>query len=587
MQKNVPKNFQTPNDPCNGDDSQSNSEFDSYDEIEDYSDDEKSFLLRKPSVISGMPLTGTFREAFGDQDEKKDQSQEEDSVGKDSSESGIVQPSSSNVSGYKKRHRVRGQHGSISVHENNKGETFTCFTPPTTYILNGISKPAEEDDSTLPYKDCLLQILHVLRFKSEELDKLLCINSQRYPESSQIIFNPNRTIFYASFSQLIIALTNPSATDINFQNSFLISFPSFAEPRVFLAALFLRFFINTNYPKANITSLDNYQLMRNRVIRILSKWMDSFPYHFTTKMINAIEEFLKLIDDEQNLKLQKQIMIKSLQRVCGKSKSLIRRVSESPPLILPTDIPENEWTLTDIPPQELARQITLLHSKYYTEVKPGEILASIWGEKISCGFKNFSKLIQHFNSFSNNVSISILVPASPHVRAKLFSFWIDVAYNCYKLNNFHGMFSIISGLIHPSVKRLKETIGFTFRTFSKRKSYFQEMENICDISNDFENYRNVFKNVAGPCVPFIGCFQKDLIYIQETYDDNIKGLINFKKCDECVKIYEKIAKYQSEKYNFTEHPTIQILITDIPIEIDMKVLMNVSIRREPKKNHVN
>ena len=113
------------------------------------------------------------------------------------------------------------------------------------------------------------------------------------------------------------------------------------------------------------------------------------------------------------------------------------------------------------------------------------------------------------------------------------------------------------------------------------------MENICDISNDFENYRNVFKNVAGPCVPFIGCFQKDLIYIQETYDDNIKGLINFKKCDECVKIYEKIAKYQSEKYNFTEHPTIQILITDIPIEIDMKVLMNVSIRREPKKNHVN
>ena len=120
MQKNVPKNFQTPNDPCNGDDSQSNSEFDSYDEIEDYSDDEKSFLLRKPAVISGMPLTGTFREAFGDQDEKKDQSQEEDSVGKDSSESGIVQPSSSNVSGYKKRHRVRGQHGSISVHENNK-----------------------------------------------------------------------------------------------------------------------------------------------------------------------------------------------------------------------------------------------------------------------------------------------------------------------------------------------------------------------------------------------------------------------------------------------------------------------------------
>lgn len=574
---------QTENEEISNDCLISDDKADSSISEEDLSNIENSFLLQHSSGFPGIGMHGTFRQVFEDQDESTVQVSDDDSVGMDSSEAGIVQPSQA-CSGSRKLRRNMGERRSILVRETNMEESILRFTPPAAHVINGISKPIDSDDLTLPYKECLLHVLHVLRFKAEELEAISCVNVQRFPESSQIIFNPNGEIHYASFSQLIIALTNPSVTDINFQNSFLISFPSFVEPRTFLAALFLRFFINLSYPKSNITTVENFQLMRNRVIRILSKWMDSFPYHFSNKMIRAIEEFLKLIDEAQNFKIQKQIMFKSLERLHGKSRVLIRRVMEQPPLILPPDKPEDEWELIDIPPEELARQITLLHSKYYVQIEPSEILKSIWGDKISCGSNSFSKLNQHFNSFSNYVSISILLPALPQVRAKVFSFWIDVAGYCYNLNNYHGMFCIISGLIHPSVKRLKDTKCLVFRSFSKRKSCFHEMESICNISNNFENYRNMFNNVRGPCVPFIGCFQKDLVYLQETLDDKIDSLINFRKCDECVKIFEKISKHQSERYNFTEQQTIQMLITDIPIEIDIKVLMNVSFKREPKKH---
>ena len=437
--------------------------------------------------------------------------------------------------------------------------------------------------SNLPYDYRLSGIFEILEISKEDLNELKEVNIQKFPLENQIVFDEKGNIQYASFTQLILALTSVATTNVNFQDDFLISFPSFAEPKKLLVALFIRYFINIDCENANIRNSNVLKLMKGRIIRILSKWMSSSPHHFTEKMKKSFDIFLSLLEEDPDIGIKKQIIEKAVQRLLfGETKNIIQRTEKTPPLILP-DADDTQWTILDIHPKELARQITILHSHYYRSLKPSEVLTIIWGKEKCGDDNNFKKLIDHFNNFSSLATTTVLYPDTPQQRGKIYCFWIDVAKYCYKLHNFHAMFAVICGLSHPSISRLTETINCAFKLNTKRKAKFQEMNNICDISNDYENYRKIFPKIPQPCVPFFGCFQKDLIYIQESYQNVVNGLINFTKRVECVKVIRKISDYQSGQYFFKSSPAIQKILVKNTSEIDMITLMTISINKEPKK----
>ena len=441
----------------------------------------------------------------------------------------------------------------------------------------------DENPDAYPYTKNLLVVLDAMKFPNEEFDDLIKVITQRYPESSQIDLAPDGSILTASFSQLIIALTTPESTNLDFQYNFMVTFPSFARPYQVLASLFARFFSNIKYPRCNINDKLHFQTVRTRIIRIISKWLTSTQYQFSNEMINSIKAFLNVIDKDKTLRLQKQIIVRALRSFNGSYiLTKIQSQTSTPEMILP-NVDPSQWTITMIPPEELARQLALLHSSIYRLIKPTEILSELWGKNKSGGSPNFSKLIQHFNSFSNYVTLSILLPNDVQSRAAIHSFWIDVAMYTYQLKNFNGLFCIMFGLTHSSIERLFETVKISLRSNTKRKNQFFEMREICMLINNYANYRKLLNNSSGPCIPFIGCFQKDLIYVQESYPNKVNGLINFKKCTECVKLINKISSHQNERYNFEVNPDIQELITNIPLETDNLALMKLSLKREPKR----
>ncbi|KAH0785855.1 RasGEF domain containing protein [Histomonas meleagridis] len=504
----------------------------------------------------------------------------------------ITKKKDTKITCHKKKKRHSGSRKSVTIPSSNYSESeISILTPPSHQTILPIISNKTSDDSSgdsqigiLLFKDKLLTIIDSFNVTQKELDELLPINTQAFPYPPEISFDSDNTIISATFTQLIIALTDPNKTDVDFQNNFLISFPSYSEPKKVLAALYLRFFINIHHPDSNIKDKSYLSLVQNRIIRIMSKWMSSFQSHFTDPMILSFDKFLDAISDNKSLAVQHQIIQNALKRLRGeRQRSIVYRDVDPPPMKLPKT-PERDWIIVNIPPEELARQVTLLHSSFYRAIEPGEILSSIWGSKMNySNNSNFKKLINHFDSFSTIVVVSILSYEETRERAEIHSFWIDVCKYCRRLNNFHALFSVITGLQHPAIKRLKETVELSLKSKSKRKTFFEQAIALCSNDDNYGNYRNALTTVQQPCIPFVGCFQRDLIYIHEMSPDIINGMINLHKCNEAVKVLVKMSEFQSCTYPFQSHPKIQEIITKIPNEIKNETLMRISMQREAKK----
>ncbi|KAH0791969.1 RasGEF domain containing protein [Histomonas meleagridis] len=440
-------------------------------------------------------------------------------------------------------------------------------------------------NNDVPYTPELITVLEGMNFPKSEIDSILQVNIQRFPESSQIFLEPNGSVSCASFPQLIIALTTPDVSNVEFQTKFLISFPSFAPPYRVLACLFARFFANINCSRSNISSKKNLLLVRAIITRLLSKWLVLTKYQFTDSMINSIKTFLNVIEKDESLRVQRQIVEGSLKKFEGSKLNKIHREKEYPEMILPKT-PPNTWVVTSIPPEELARQLALLHSRTYRKIKPTEVLTMIWGDNKTGGSPNINKLIHHFNLFSNFTTLTIIMPTTAQKRAEVYTFWIEVASHCLRLKNYHALFSIVFGLMHRSIERLSDTLKISLKN-TKTKTTFFQLRKLCSVESNYANYRSLIQTqltaLVDPCVPFIGCFQKDLVYVQETYPNTINGLINFKKCTECVKLIDQISSFQNMRYNFKRCKQIQNIITELPPETDNVVLMKLSTTRETRR----
>ena len=193
-------------------------------------------------------------------------------------------------------------------------------------------------------------------------------------------------------------------------------------------------------------------------------------------------------------------------------------------------------------------------------------------------------MTDHFNQFANYIQQSILDQTAINKRASTITYWSSVAYNFYMIFNFHGLFMVISALTHPSITRLIQTQKIADRLLETMNISIQKLITICDISNDFANYRIEIQRAKLPSIPYIGCVQKDLIYTQESFPNNYQNtdLINFSKCRKCFDLIKEVEKCQNQRYGYAEDERFQNLITNLPPQKELLDLMKKSQELEPR-----
>ncbi|KAI5618280.1 rap guanine nucleotide exchange factor 5 [Silurus asotus] len=135
-------------------------------------------------------------------------------------------------------------------------------------------------------------------------------------------------------------------------------------------------------------------------------------------------------------------------------------------------------------------------------------------------------LLQRCNEVQQWVMTEVLLCPTLCKRVQLFKKFIKIAAHCKAQKNLNSFFAIIMGLNTPAVSRLTQTWE---KVPGKFKKLFSELESLTDPSFNHKAYRDAFKKMKSPKIPFLPLLLKDITFIHEGNKTFLDNLVNFEK----------------------------------------------------------
>jgi len=86
-----------------------------------------------------------------------------------------------------------------------------------------------------------------------------------------------------------------------------------------------------------------------------------------------------------------------------------------------------------------------------------------------------------------------------------------------------------------------------------------------DGNKNFTSYREQLHSINSPCIPFLGLYLTDLIFIEDGNPNclnNNDKMINFNKQSATANIIHEIQKYQKQVYCLQPVPELQIILKE-------------------------
>ncbi|XP_054903999.1 rap guanine nucleotide exchange factor 5-like isoform X3 [Poeciliopsis prolifica] len=153
-------------------------------------------------------------------------------------------------------------------------------------------------------------------------------------------------------------------------------------------------------------------------------------------------------------------------------------------------------------------------------------------------------LLQQCNEVQLWVMTEVLLCPTLCKRVQLIKKFIKIAAHCKAQRNLNSFFAIIMGLNAGAVSRLSQTWE---KIPGKFKKLFSELETFTDPSLNHKAYRDSFKKMKSPKIPFLPLLLKDITFIHEgnkTFHDN---LVNFEKLHMIADMARLIRECQQDR----------------------------------------
>lgn len=225
-----------------------------------------------------------------------------------------------------------------------------------------------------------------------------------------------------------------------------------------------------------------------------------------------------------------------------KSQSLPRNSS----LNLDVDVDASLGNVVRLVVDDLASQITLLDLDVFKRIPTEELSSCEWTKKdkaIKC--PNICAFTRRFNNISFWVVQEILNGITPKDRAEIVSHFIKVAKKLHELNNLHSLFAIVSAMRSASVYRMNKTWD---NVSKKDKQNLDRLAALFSEENNWINLRQYLETLKLPCIPYLGLFLTDLVYIDLAFPNKTKGLEPEQRQTKMNNILRILSNYQSSDY---------------------------------------
>ncbi|KAG8943034.1 hypothetical protein FRC04_003245 [Tulasnella sp. 424] len=414
-----------------------------------------------------------------------------------------------------------------------------------------------------------------------------------------LLVNDSQQLIAASLEVMIIKIAPLSSTpDRSFVTAFLLTFRLFTTPSKFVDALINRWNVqpSPNWPTSERQEFEmKLPFMRIRVARCIKMWIDH--YWVTETDDEVLPQLQELVDQPlppgtdvsltNVVGLIKTAVYAEIMRIRrGGTRPMDRTrtgaqllpgregtTSTTPTGEMPAPIvkrtvnsrlSELDTPVTELEALEVARQLTLMEAKLYSEVPAQELI-----ELGKAGAK--ATHVKAISSFSTAVtgwvSESILGETDQKKRAGLLKYFIKVADRCIGLHNYSTMRSILAALDSSTITRLTKTWS---HLSAKYKAQLDVMRRLTDHAKNYGVYRETLRATAPPAVPFLGLYLTDLTFCREgnpssrpsPLDEN-RRLINFIKYYRLARIVQDVQRFQTMPYNLQAVPEIQKYLSNV------------------------
>ncbi|GAA5795389.1 hypothetical protein HPULCUR_000745 [Helicostylum pulchrum] len=413
---------------------------------------------------------------------------------------------------------------------------------------------------------------------------------------NEIVFTSDGSVKGGTLRALVERMTLHDYLDMNFNNTFLLTYRSFCTSLELLELLQERYKIQ---PPTDLTPEEleiwhtkKQKLIRLRVFNVLKIWLEQYYYEEDSVILDRLLFFSNTTIKEtlSFSAYQLERLIQKRKDACKDLKKLvITQQMDSPDPILPRNL--KKFKLLDLDPIEMARQLTLMDFKMYSAIKPVECLDKAWSRDAAASSNNnaapvaanIQASIDYCNQVTTWVSDEILSQSEVKKRSTQIKYWVNVAERCRMLNNFNTCMAILSAFDNSAVGRLKRT----WEMVGARTNHIvSQIRKLMGANRNFNQYRALIHSVNPPCIPFLGIYLQDLTFIEDgnpNFLKTSKDLINFAKRAKTAEVIREMQQYQTMGYQFRMVDEIQVFIMDSLHSIrDEDQLYRESLKLEPK-----
>ncbi|XP_048369523.1 ras-specific guanine nucleotide-releasing factor RalGPS1 isoform X3 [Sphaerodactylus townsendi] len=196
-----------------------------------------------------------------------------------------------------------------------------------------------------------------------------------------------------------------------------------------------------------------------------------------------------------------------------------------------------------VTPEEFASQITLMDTPVFKAIQPEELASCGWNKKEKHILApNIVAFTRRFNQVSFWVVREILTAQTLKIRAEILSHFVKIAKKLLELNNLHSLMSVVSALQSAPIFRLTKTWALLNR---KDKTTFEKLDFLMSKEDNYKRVREYIRCLKMvPCIPYLGIYLLDLIYIDSAYPASGSIMENEQRSNQMNNILRIIADLQ-------------------------------------------